>query len=146
MEELMCPHCGQHLATIETPVMSKWAGVELELCLNDMCPYFLKSWKILSHQAGNLIGYRFYHDANGQEGPMAVGSIDAYKDCILTEEEKKFRKEREYKKEKEFHELLEAIEHAEDVADRSEGTDAEEQKQLAKWLRQLKKLKYPNRV
>ena len=100
MEELNCPHCGVHLTTIETPPLSKWAGVELELCLNDMCPYFLQSWKVLKKQAGMLIGYRFYHDANGGEGPMAVGSIEAFKDCILTEEEKECRREREYKRER----------------------------------------------
>jgi hypothetical protein len=145
MEDFNCPHCGTHLTTIETPALSKWAGVELEICLNDMCLYFLKSWKVLSHQAGSLVGYRYYHDANGQEGPMAVGSIEAFKDCILTEEEKLYRKEREYREEKEFRDLLEAIEHADEVASSSEGDCAEDHKQLSKWLRQLKKLKYPNR-
>jgi hemerythrin superfamily protein len=66
---------------------------------------------------------------------MAVGSIDAFKDCILTEEEKLYRKEREYRREKEFRDLLEAIEQAEEKKD----------EQLSLWLRQLKKLKYPNR-
>jgi hypothetical protein len=136
VEDLRCPHCGTHLTTIETPVYSKWGGIELELCLNDQCVYFMRSWKILSHQAGTLVGYRYFHDENGQEGPMAVGSIDAYKDCILTEEEKCFRKEREYREEKEFRELLEAIEQAKESKDG----------QLSTWLRQLKKLKYPNRV
>jgi hypothetical protein len=136
MEELNCPHCGVHLVTIETPPMSKWAGIEIDLCLNDLCPYFLKSWRILSHQAGTLIGYRYYHDANGAEGPMAVGSVEAYKDCIITEEEKQFRKEREYKKEKEFRDLLEAIEQAEAKGDT----------QMSTWLRQLKKLKYAGRI
>lgn len=136
MEDVCCPHCQSHLVTIETPAMSKWAGVELELCLNDMCPYFLKSWKILSHRFGTLLGYRYYHDDHGAEGPLAVGSIDTFKDCILTEEEKQFRKERAYRQEAEFRELLEAIEKAE----------AEEDTQMATWLRQLKKLKYPNKV
>jgi hypothetical protein len=67
---------------------------------------------------------------------MAVGSIEAFKDCILTEEEKQFRKEREYRKEAEFRGLLEAIELAEGRGDA----------QMATWLRQLKKLKYAGRL
>jgi hypothetical protein len=135
MEDLNCPHCGTHLTTIETPVYSKWGGIELELCLNDQCVYFLRSWKVLAHQAGALIGYRYYHDSNGGEGPMAVGSIEAYKDCVITEEEKKSRLERAYREEKEFRDLLDAIEQAKEKDDQ----------QLVVWLRQLRKLKYPNR-
>jgi hypothetical protein len=136
MECVTCPHCGHPLVTIETPPMSKWAGVEMDLCLNDMCPYFLKSWKVLSKQAGCTVGYRYYHDSSGAEGPMAVGSIEAFKDCVLTEEEKQSRLEREYQKEKEFRDLLEAIEQAEGRGDT----------QMATWLRQLKKLKYAGRL
>jgi hypothetical protein len=135
MEDINCPHCGTQLTTIETPVYSKWGGIELELCLNDQCVYFLRSWKILSHQAGTLVGYRYYHDSNGQEGPFVVGSIDAFKECVITEAEKKSRLEREYREEKEFRDLLDAIEQAKEKNDQ----------QLVVWLRQLKKLKYPNR-
>jgi hypothetical protein len=120
---------------VETPPFSKWGGVELDICLNDQCPYFLQSWQHLSKQAGTWIGYRYFHGDNGQEGPLAVGSIDAYKEGIISEEMKKARLEREYKIEQEFRELLEAIESAEESGDTK----------TANWLRQLKKLKYPNR-
>ena len=137
MEEqhLECPHCGQCLITVETPAFSKWGGVELDICLNDFCGYFLSSWKILQGQAGTCVGYRYFHGENGQEGPIVVGSVDTFKDSILTEDEKKFRKEREYREEKEFWDLLDAIEEAEEKKDT----------QLVKWLKQLRKLKYPGK-
>lgn len=136
MENLNCPHCGKALTTVTTPDFSKWGGVELDVCLNDMCKYFLKSWSQLSQQAGTRVGYRYFHGENGQEGPLVVGSIDTYKDSIISDEMKKARIEREYKAEQEFRDLLEAIEQAKENKD----------EQLSTWLGQLKKLKYPNKV
>jgi hypothetical protein len=135
MEKLKCPHCSQELTTIETPALSKWGGVELEVCLNDFCDYFAHSWKVLSEQAGTWLGYRYFHGENGQEGPLAVGSVDSFKSFILTEEEKASRQQRAYKREKEFRDLLDAITLAEEKQDY----------QLLEWLLELKKLKYPNR-
>jgi hypothetical protein len=136
MEDLFCPHCGVRLITVETPPLSKWGGVELDICLNDFCDYFAHSWKCLSEQAGTWLGYRYFHAENGQEGPIAVNSVDTFKTFILTEEEKRSRKEREYKREQEFRNLLSAIELAEEKKDI----------QLLEWLKELKKLKYPNRI
>jgi hypothetical protein len=136
MECLNCPHCGQLLTTVETPVFSKWGGVELNICLNDFCDYFARSWKMLSEQSGSWLGYRYFHGENGQEGPIAVASVDTFKDSTITEEEKKSRQQRAYNREKEFRNLLEAISSAEEKKDL----------QLSEWLQELRKLKYPNKT
>lgn len=144
MEKAKCPHCDAELVTVETPILSDWYGAELEMCLNDMCEYFLKSFKVIFSQSGLNMGYRY---ARNGGGGVLVGSIDTYKDCVLTDEERQRREDESAKKEKEYNDLCRAIFKAEDeaqmFADLGQEDRAEQQRQLAMWLRQLKKVRYP---
>lgn len=81
-EQTKCPHCGQVMDPIETPMMSSWGGEVHWVCFNDECCYFKESWDVLDNQGIEKTGYRCSIDPRGACGPMAVWSSDALKDLI----------------------------------------------------------------
>ncbi len=83
--ECMCPHCGAKMNGIETPLESSWGGEIHQICFNDECGYFCRSWETLENQGVENTGYRCSMDPRGKVGPMAVWSLDALKDRIIEE-------------------------------------------------------------
>jgi hypothetical protein len=71
----VCPHCQTELSVIETSPLSRWQGEFIGVCMNNSCPYFVKSWEAMKKQ-GHHAGYRYYRDARGSDGPLAVGPIE----------------------------------------------------------------------
>jgi hypothetical protein len=151
MANLNCPHCGNALDQVATNVLSDWGGARLFVCFNEECCYFSNSWTTLERQGG-LFGYRYYYSEDtGNEGALLVASKESYTDCILPEEEylKATPDAKDIEREAEYRSLCEAIKHAERVAaDVEEYNDAcaIEHRHLAKWLRQLKTIKFPHRA
>jgi hypothetical protein len=74
-----CPHCQHELSIIETSSFSRWQGELLGVCTSDDCCYFRNSWDVMRKQ-GNHAGYRYYRDAHGCEGALAIGPIDRFLD------------------------------------------------------------------
>lgn len=76
----VCPHCQKEISVVETSSYSRWRGEYLGVCLNNECPYFIKSWEVMKEQ-GNHAGYRYYKDLHGSSGPLAVGPVEMR--CLL---------------------------------------------------------------
>lgn len=81
-----CPHCGEAMAPIRTPIESSWGGEIHYICFNDQCCYFVASWDSLTSQGIERTGYRCRMDPRGCCGPAPVWSEDALKDLIVTED------------------------------------------------------------
>lgn len=83
MMNLNCPHCGHALTTIQTDPLSDWGGAYLDICFNDSCIYFKKSWSVLGKQ-GAPMGYRYYFsEETSNEGPLLVANENSYKHCTV---------------------------------------------------------------
>jgi hypothetical protein len=151
MSSLNCPHCGNALDPVATNPLSDWGGARLFVCFNEECCYFSDSWSVLEKQ-GSYFGYRYYYSEDtGNDGALLVSSKESYVDCIISEEEylKPTPDPKEIERETEYQSLCEAIKHAEQVAKEVKGSNVDcaiEHRQLAKWLRQLKTIKFPHRA
>ncbi|AFM24395.1 ogr/Delta-like zinc finger family protein [Desulfomonile tiedjei] len=82
-----CPHCGEKMDPIETPLESSWGGEIHYVCFNDECCYFKDSWQFLENQGVTGTGYRCRMDPRGACGPLAVWSSDAIKNRICSDVE-----------------------------------------------------------
>jgi hypothetical protein len=82
-----CPHCGEKMDPIETPMESTWGGEIHYVCFNDECCYFKDSWQFLENQGVTGTGYRCRMDPRGVCGPLAVWSSDAIKSRICRDME-----------------------------------------------------------
>jgi SAM-dependent methyltransferase len=81
-----CPHCGRTMQPIETPMDSSWGGEIHEVCFNDECTYFVRSFEFLEAQGIEGAGYRCRCDARGRFGAIPITCSDDLKTCIVTEE------------------------------------------------------------
>ena len=136
-----CPHCQEPLSTVETPALSQWQGIEVEMCLNNFCEFFLSSWQVMREQ-GVFSGYRYFKIPNGSSGSMAVASIDAYTDCVITPEIKSRRKRATELKELEYVQLKQTIKDLEHLIKTSNGAQRDYNIQMVEWLKELKKTKF----
>lgn len=134
MDKFLCPHCGLELKLVDTPPLSSWGGERIYVCLNDQCEYFLESWKVLFKQTGVSMGYRYFHDCDKQSGPVMVGSVEAFKDCVITDEDLERESLIEEQKAAERRELLNNINRCKKMGEI----------QIVEWLEQLYHRKYPN--
>lgn len=132
MDNYRCPHCAEELKYISTPPLSSWGGERIYVCLNDQCPYFLESWKVLFKQTGLSMGYRYFHDCDKQSGPVMVGSPDALKDCIITDADLERESSIEEHRRLEKKELLINIDRCKNRGET----------QIVKWLEQFYAEKY----
>lgn len=85
--ESVCPHCGQDMKPIRTPMESSWGGEVHHICFNDDCCYFVQSWEALGRQGIEGTGYRCRMDPRGSCGPAPVWSADALKNLAVPENE-----------------------------------------------------------
>ncbi len=88
MAKPICPHCGDAMEPIETPLDSTWGGEIHHVCLNDQCSYFSKSWDSLMSQGIEGAGYRCRMDPRGLCTPVPVHTKDDLKDLVLQDEPK----------------------------------------------------------
>lgn len=86
LAERSCPHCGDRMNCIETPLESTWGGEIHHVCFNDECCYFEKSWDALKGQGIKGTAYRYREDPRGGGGPLPVWSTDALKNKVLSME------------------------------------------------------------
>lgn len=86
MGKTTCPHCGKTMLPIETPMDSTWGGETHEVCFNDLCVYFVRSFEFLEAQGIEGAGYRCRCDPRGRFGAVPITCADDMKDCIITEQ------------------------------------------------------------
>ncbi len=85
-----CPHCGAGLLRWRTPPMSTWGERWQWVCFNDQCAYFVEGWAWMATQYNVHASYRYRMDPEtGKSGPLPVWSVEAHKDRIVTETDKR---------------------------------------------------------
>ena len=108
-----CPHCKEKLDCCSAPPIHVgdglgWGTEAYFICLNDECPLFVKGWEHIELQFGHRASYRYMLLPGNTEGtPMMVGSVDAFKGCIIDPESIKLQDER-YAREKDATAKLES--------------------------------------
>lgn len=91
-EEKVCPHCKAKMSCCEAPPIHVgdglgWGSDVLFICLNDLCPLFLKGWDQIETQYGHHASYRYMELPGSKEGNfMMVGNSDAFKACVIDRE------------------------------------------------------------
>jgi|WetSurMetagenome_2_1015567.scaffolds.fasta_scaffold219396_2 hypothetical protein len=147
MASLNCVHCGNALTKIVTDLLSDWGGAPLFVCFNPDCEYYENSWSVMARQ-GSPFGYRYYYsEETDNDGAFLVASPESYLDCIVAEEDYVTMERKEENQDTEYDNLCQAIKHAEQVAKgHCDEACAADHRQLARWLRQLKTIKFPHRA
>lgn len=90
-KKIACPHCGEKMNKWSTPSFNfsdglGWCTPYLYVCFNDKCTFFVNSWKHMSEQYGQEMGYRcMVHPDSGETSSLPVGNKEAMKGDIVDE-------------------------------------------------------------
>jgi hypothetical protein len=89
--DLHCPHCNQRLRAFKVPDASTYNQAIHWACFNDDCPYFRDGWQWMEEMYAAKASYRYrVTDAAGAcSSPLAVWSMTAIRDLIVSDEEAK---------------------------------------------------------
>ena len=83
-EKHYCPHCSGDLVLCHAPPVHVgdglgWGSEYLFICLNDLCPLFIRGWDYIESQYGHVGSYRYMEMPNSKESyTMMVVSKDAF--------------------------------------------------------------------
>jgi len=78
-----------------------WGCETFWVCFNDECSLFVNGWKFIETQYGHSASYRYMRTPGSTEGTaMMVGSVDAFKGCVVDHQDVQHQNER-FQKEKE---------------------------------------------
>ncbi len=99
-EERFCPHCSGHLTLCHAPPVHVgdglgWGSEFLFICLNDICPLFVKGWDYIEKQYGHVGSYRYMEIPNSKETyTMMVVGKEAFTGNVVDIEGLKRQSER----------------------------------------------------
>lgn len=88
-EKHYCPHCSGDLTLCYAPPVHVgdglgWGSEYLFICLNDMCPLFVKGWDYIANQYGHVGSYRYMEIPNSKESyTMMVVGKEAFTGSIV---------------------------------------------------------------
>ena len=92
-EKHYCPHCSGDLTLCHAPPVHVgdglgWGSEYLFICLNDLCPLFVKGWDHIANQYGHVGSYRYMEIPNSKETySMMVVSKEAFTGSAVDIEE-----------------------------------------------------------
>lgn len=88
-EKHYCPHCSGDLSLCHAPSVHVgdglgWGSEYLFICLNDLCPLFVKGWDYIANQYGHVGSYRYMEIPNSKESyTMMVVGREAFTGSIV---------------------------------------------------------------
>ena len=112
-EKHYCPHCSGDLVLCHAPPVHVgdglgWGSEYLFICLNDLCPLFIRGWDYIESQYGHVGSYRYMEMPNSKESyTMMVVSKDAFTGSIVDIEALKRQNSRYHQQQ----EALAALDH-----------------------------------